>query len=162
EPVHAIHTSAKFLRRLYEQYRNLGFAAAAYNAGPGRVNDWLTKRRRLPGETRAYVNIITGHRADRWASAAFRNDPESRLMPAKAPCPEVAEEVEPPAKMVSTARLMQELAAAPQPPAPPAPVVAMAKVIETGAMVPLPRRNPFSARTAQRAPAAKVAEHVAS
>jgi soluble lytic murein transglycosylase-like protein len=118
EPIHAIYTAGKFLRRLQDQYRNLGATAAAYNAGPGRVNEWLAKRRGLPAETRAYVKIITGHRADQWASAEARHNPEIRLMPAKAPCAEVAEAVAAEAKLVRVAKLMVELAGATRPAAP--------------------------------------------
>jgi soluble lytic murein transglycosylase-like protein len=127
EPIHAIYTAGKFLRRLQDQYRNLGATAAAYNAGPGRVNEWLAKRRGLPAETRAYVKIITGHRADQWASAEARHNPEIRLMPAKAPCAEVAEEVAAEAKLVRVAKLMVELAAATRPPAPAINAVAAAR-----------------------------------
>jgi soluble lytic murein transglycosylase-like protein len=132
EPIHAIHTSAKFLRRLQDQYRNLGFAAAAYNAGPGRVNEWLSKRRPLPGETRAYVMSITGHRADQWASAEFNRGPERVLMPAKAPCAEVAEEVAAEVRFVRTGRLIAELAAATRPPPKPPAVVAEAATAKAG------------------------------
>lgn len=127
EPIHAIYTAGKFLRRLQDQYRNLGATAAAYNAGPGRVNEWLARRRGLPAETRAYVKIITGHRADQWASAEARHNPEIRLMPAKAPCAEVAAEVAAEVKLVHVAKLMVELAGATRPPAPAINAVASAR-----------------------------------
>ena len=56
EPIHALHAAGKFLRRLQAQFGNLGLAAAAYNAGPGRVSNWMAKRGGLPGETRNYVD----------------------------------------------------------------------------------------------------------
>ena len=93
EPVHALFASGKLLRRLHQQFGNLGLAAAAYNAGPQRVNAWMAERRTLPGETRAYVARITGHRADQWLSSEFARGPEATLMPARAPCAEVAEAV---------------------------------------------------------------------
>lgn len=65
----AIDKSAEFLRNLKDQFGNLGLAAAAYNAGPKRVRDWLAKRRSLPAETRAYVQIVTGHKVDLWTAA---------------------------------------------------------------------------------------------
>jgi hypothetical protein len=69
EPMQALRESASYLRELRTTFRgNLGLAAAAYNAGPGQVEAWLAGRRRLPGETLAYVLIITGHSADAWAS----------------------------------------------------------------------------------------------
>jgi Transglycosylase SLT domain len=61
DPVEAISHSAKLLRDLRHEFGNLGLAAAAYNAGPGRVRDWLAGRRGLPRETDAYVRLITGH-----------------------------------------------------------------------------------------------------
>jgi hypothetical protein len=66
DPAEALPKSAKFLRELHEQFGNLGLAAAAYNAGPTRVRDWLAGRRTLPSETQAYVRIVTGRRAEEW------------------------------------------------------------------------------------------------
>ena len=112
EPIHALHVAGKFLRRLQAQFGNLGLAAAAYNAGPGRVSNWMAKRGGLPGETRNYVVRITGRQAEQWTSSEFVRDPEATLMPAKAPCVEVAEAVEAQGKVVRVARLISELAAA--------------------------------------------------
>src|SRR5260370_6985137 len=61
DPLEAIAQSAKLLRDLRREFGNLGLAAAAYNAGSGRVRDWLAGRRALPGETRAYWRTGTGH-----------------------------------------------------------------------------------------------------
>jgi soluble lytic murein transglycosylase-like protein len=69
EPVSALQESAEFLRELVQKFGNVGLAAAAYNAGPKRVNDWLAKRGALPRETQNYVQIITGRSAEKWASA---------------------------------------------------------------------------------------------
>jgi transglycosylase-like protein with SLT domain len=69
DPLQAIPASAKFLRKLYNQFGNLGLAAAAYNAGGGRIEKWLSRRSSLPQETRAYVKIITGHKAEAWSVA---------------------------------------------------------------------------------------------
>ena len=91
EPVHALFASGRLLRKLNQKFGNLGLAAAAYNAGPGRVYDWMADRKTLPGETRAYVVRITGHRASQWTSSDFARSPEATLMPARAPCAEVAE-----------------------------------------------------------------------
>lgn len=69
EALQALRESASYLRELRTTFRgNLGLAAAAYNAGPGQVEAWLAGRRRLPGETIAYVLIITGYTAEAWAS----------------------------------------------------------------------------------------------
>jgi len=66
-PLEAITKSGALLRGLRHEFGNLGLAAAAYNAGPGRVHDWLGGRRTLPRETRAYVRVVTGRSADEWA-----------------------------------------------------------------------------------------------
>ena len=58
DPVEALPKSAEFLRDLRGQFGNLGLAAAAYNAGPQRVRDWLAGRRTLPRETRNYVKTV--------------------------------------------------------------------------------------------------------
>ena len=68
EPVAALQASAKLLADLVEQFGNLGLAAAAYNAGPKRVQDWMDKRRKLPAETRHYVHKITGRPAEHWVN----------------------------------------------------------------------------------------------
>jgi hypothetical protein len=70
DPVQALPKSAEFLRELQTQFGNLGLAAAAYNAGPARVRDWLAGRRTLPSETQAYVRIVTGRRAEEWRPQA--------------------------------------------------------------------------------------------
>jgi hypothetical protein len=67
DPIEAITQSAKLLRDLRREFGNLGLAAAAYNAGPGRVRDWLAGRRGLPRETDAYVRLITGQSPEQWA-----------------------------------------------------------------------------------------------
>ena len=66
DPLEAIAESAKLLRDLRREFGNLGLAAAAYNAGSGRVRDWLAGRRALPAETRAYVRIVTGYAPEQW------------------------------------------------------------------------------------------------
>jgi hypothetical protein len=66
DPSEALPKSAEFLKELQAQFGNLGLAAAAYNAGPQRVRDWLDGKRTLPPETLAYVQIVTGHSAQEW------------------------------------------------------------------------------------------------
>src|SRR6266404_4145066 len=66
EPTEALKESARWLRELRDQFGNLGLAAAAYNAGPRRLRDWIAGRGQLPRETRAYVRIITGRAAEEW------------------------------------------------------------------------------------------------
>jgi hypothetical protein len=69
DPVHALVASGKFLGELLQQFGNLGLAAAAYNAGPRRVQNWIARRGKLPEETRNYVRSITGRPAEHWAGA---------------------------------------------------------------------------------------------
>jgi hypothetical protein len=69
DPVSALMESAEYLRELLQRFGNLGLAAAAYNAGPKRIQDWLAKRGPpLRQETRDYVEIITGHGPQTWAA----------------------------------------------------------------------------------------------
>lgn len=105
EPIQALHAAGRFLGRLLTQFGNLGLAAAAYNAGPGRVNAFMTKRRKLPDETRNYVVRITGRSADQWTSRAFARGPEAQVMPVKAPCTEAVEEAAVHAKAAQEARV---------------------------------------------------------
>jgi hypothetical protein len=79
-PVQALPKSAEFLSELRDQFGNLGLAAAAYNAGPKRLQDWLAGSGYMPLETRNYVFAITGSSVDDWA-AAGRNG----KMPERAP-----------------------------------------------------------------------------
>jgi hypothetical protein len=72
DPVQALPKSAEFLRELADQFGNLGLAAAAYNAGPGRLREFLSARRPLPAETRNYVLAITGISVDEWAASGKR------------------------------------------------------------------------------------------
>jgi len=68
-PLEAIAKSSRLLRNLRDEFGNLGLAAAAYNAGPGRVRDWLGGRRQLPQETRAYVRLVTGRSVEEWTAS---------------------------------------------------------------------------------------------
>jgi hypothetical protein len=68
-PVQALPKSAEFLAELREQFGNLGLAAAAYNAGPRRVQEWLAGTGPMPNETRNYVYAITGSSVEDWAKA---------------------------------------------------------------------------------------------
>ncbi|MFL6815764.1 MAG: lytic transglycosylase domain-containing protein [Bradyrhizobium sp.] len=69
DPVQALPKSAEFLSELRSQFGNLGLAAAAYNAGPRRVQEWLAGSGPMPQETRNYVAAITGRSVDDWAAA---------------------------------------------------------------------------------------------
>jgi hypothetical protein len=89
DPIEALKNSARYLHDLKARFGNLGLAAAAYNAGPGRVSAWLTNHRPLPGETRNYVAIITGWTADEWASANPPKTSETTI-PQGVPCTRLA------------------------------------------------------------------------
>jgi len=68
-PVQALPKSAEFLNELRNQFGNLGLAAAAYNAGPRRIQEWLAGTGPMPEQTRNYVYAITGSTVDAWAKA---------------------------------------------------------------------------------------------
>jgi hypothetical protein len=67
DPVQALPKSAEFLKELWGQFGNLGLAAAAYNAGPRRVREWIDGAGYMPSETRNYVSAITGLTVEDWA-----------------------------------------------------------------------------------------------
>ena len=73
-PAAALPKSSEFLAELRNEFGNLGLAAAAYNAGPQRVRDYLARARELPLETRNYVRAITGRSVEEWAMPA--KDPD--------------------------------------------------------------------------------------
>ena len=88
DPLQAIPASARLLRRLFHRFGNLGLAAAAYNAGPKRIEAWQTKKGTLPQETQGYVKTITGRPAEQW-NVAEAGTPAPRS-PRHAPCQEAA------------------------------------------------------------------------
>lgn len=55
-----ILAGAAYLREMYDRYGSPGFLAA-YNAGPGRYEEYLSGKRFLPAETRAYVAALAPH-----------------------------------------------------------------------------------------------------
>ena len=72
-PVEALPKSGAFLAELRDQFGNLGLAAAAYNAGPQRVRDYIAGLRDLPLETQNYVLSITGHPVEDWMKPSKDN-----------------------------------------------------------------------------------------
>jgi hypothetical protein len=88
DPLEAIAQSAKLLRDLRREFGNLGLAAAAYNAGPGRVRDWLAGRRGLPRETAAYVRLVTGQSAEQWTGV--KAGPAEMHVANTVPCRQIA------------------------------------------------------------------------
>jgi hypothetical protein len=62
DPEEAIPKSAELLANLKQRFGNLGLAAAAYNAGPARVANWLAGHGNLPAETRdCNLDFLSGH-----------------------------------------------------------------------------------------------------
>lgn len=57
DPHDNILAGAAFLRELHDRYGSPGFLAA-YNAGPGRYEDYRDRHRPLPAETTAYVAAV--------------------------------------------------------------------------------------------------------
>lgn len=70
DPASAIYKSAELLARLRTRFGNFGLAAAAYNAGPKRVADWLAGRSGLPQQTIGYVQTVTGYSVSEWRTAS--------------------------------------------------------------------------------------------
>ena len=88
DPAEALPKAAEFLHDLHAEFGNIGLAAAAYNAGAQRVRDWLAGSRTLPGETKAYVRIVTGREVGEWA----RSQPPqiTDTMANDVPCADIA------------------------------------------------------------------------
>lgn len=78
DPVQALPKSAEYLSELRAQFGNLGLAAAAYNSGPRRVQEWLAGTGGLPAETRSYVLAVTGTPAEDWAAAGHNSGTAER------------------------------------------------------------------------------------
>jgi uncharacterized membrane protein YeaQ/YmgE (transglycosylase-associated protein family) len=88
DPAQAIPASARLLRDHYRRFGNLGLAAAAYNAGPRRVDDWRAKKGPMPQETQDYVKAITGFPVESW-TMPLAGGPALKV-PQGAPCQEAA------------------------------------------------------------------------
>jgi hypothetical protein len=85
----ALPASGKLLRTLRSRFANLGLAAAAYNAGPKRVSDWLESRGNLPKETRDYVSHVTGRPVEHWRE--LKSKTVVYKVPRQVPCHRSAE-----------------------------------------------------------------------
>lgn len=70
DPEEAIPKSAALLADLKQRFGNIGLAAAAYNAGPAHVANWLAGHADLPAETRRYVLTISQRPVEDWVAAA--------------------------------------------------------------------------------------------
>ncbi|MEC9243489.1 MAG: lytic transglycosylase domain-containing protein [Pseudomonadota bacterium] len=58
EPRDNILAGTAYLREMWDRYGNVAAMLAAYNAGPGRYDEYLATGRVLPAETRAYVAAL--------------------------------------------------------------------------------------------------------
>lgn len=58
EPRDNIIAGTAYLRAMLDRYGTVGAMLAAYNAGPGRYDEFLSTERPLPAETRAYVATL--------------------------------------------------------------------------------------------------------
>ena len=74
DPIQALPKSAEFLHELRREFGNLGLAAAAYNAGPRRIREWMNGSGAMPSETRNYVLAITGAPVEQWSKAGPDGD----------------------------------------------------------------------------------------
>ncbi|WP_439272029.1 transglycosylase SLT domain-containing protein [Pseudochrobactrum sp. HB0163] len=70
----ALPASAAFLKDLHESFGNWGLAAAAYNAGPARLANWLKNGGFLPLETENYVLSVTGKSVDHFSTGQELDD----------------------------------------------------------------------------------------
>ncbi|MGQ0445536.1 MAG: lytic transglycosylase domain-containing protein [Beijerinckiaceae bacterium] len=86
DPEEAIPKSAELLAGLKQRFGNLGLAAAAYNAGPSRVANWLAGYGNLPAETRGYVLSITRHPVEDWTGGAAAETMAGSAVSSKQSC----------------------------------------------------------------------------
>lgn len=80
DPRDNILAGTSYLREMHDRYGAPGFLAA-YNAGPGRYEDWRDRGRALPAETRAYVAKLALMLQPGGAPAALADVP--RLQPVR-------------------------------------------------------------------------------
>jgi hypothetical protein len=89
DPHQAIPAAAQLLKHLTLRFGNLGLAAAAYNSGAGRVDDWLAGTGNLPQETRAYVAAVTRRPVEEWKALGAADEPEKAQQAVPTTCPDV-------------------------------------------------------------------------
>lgn len=58
DPRENIFAGTAYMRAMLDRYGTVGGMLAAYNAGPGRYDAYLSEGRPLPAETRAYVAML--------------------------------------------------------------------------------------------------------
>ncbi|MFG1412805.1 lytic transglycosylase domain-containing protein [Xanthobacter sp. VTT E-85241] len=110
DPEAALPAAASLLADLQRRFGNLGLAAAAYNAGPARVDAFLAGRSGLPSETRLYVRLITGRSAEDWAAAKRGEKPA----PGGPPAGKSGADKRSEADKASEARASSDMATAPE------------------------------------------------
>lgn len=85
EPRDNVLAGAAYLREMWDRYGNVAAMLAAYNAGPGRYDEYLATGRVLPAETRAYVAALVpalgGAAASEVATPAPPPPPDWRAAP---------------------------------------------------------------------------------
>lgn len=91
DPRDNIMAGAAYLREMHDRYGSAAAMLAAYNAGPGRYEQYLSRGRPLPRETRAYLaklTAVTGNSGYAKLAAAPPPDPfawrRAGLFPARA------------------------------------------------------------------------------
>ncbi len=78
DPATAIPAGAEYLKQMYAKYGNVDHALAAYNWGPGNVDNWLKaggNPAQLPQETQAYITKVKAGMGDQ-AQAAPAQGPQ--------------------------------------------------------------------------------------
>lgn len=58
DPRDNILAGAAYLREMFDRYRTIPAMLGAYNAGPGRYDEYVRTGRALPAETRAYIALL--------------------------------------------------------------------------------------------------------
>ena len=85
DPRDNILAGTAYLREMFDRYGNVAAMLAAYNAGPGRYDEYLATGRTLPAETRAYIAalapILGGAAATEPPSSAPPPPPDWREAP---------------------------------------------------------------------------------
>ncbi|MGX1744445.1 lytic transglycosylase domain-containing protein [Bosea sp. NPDC055353] len=85
DPHDNILAGTAYLREMFDRFGNVAAMLAAYNAGPGRYDEYLATGRTLPAETRAYVAalapILGGAAATEAPSSAPPPPPDWREAP---------------------------------------------------------------------------------
>lgn len=136
-----IMAGAAYLRAMHDRYGNPVAMVAAYNAGPGRYDDYLLRGRPLPAETRAYVATLAPSISGVMVAHAPAVAPPDPLAWTRAALFAARSDGVPPSRTV-----VREDAAdtPPEPPPSNGPDIALAAIEppSTGIFVPLSGRSP--------------------